>query len=88
MVRRGASLDANQAWWQLLEERQDVAAFELTADDHIAFRVNAVDLKNRLCDVETIILLKGVERQPDHRCSGYQRFDGLPGAQAMGGRGP
>jgi hypothetical protein len=25
MVRRGASLDANQAWWQLLEERQNGA---------------------------------------------------------------
>jgi hypothetical protein len=31
IVRRGASLYANQAWWQLLKERQDGAtlAFEL-----------------------------------------------------------
>ena len=28
MMRRGASLDANQAWWQLLEEHQDGAALQ------------------------------------------------------------
>src|SRR6266404_1214840 len=38
---------------QLLEERQHMAALELTADDHIAFRAAAVGLKNRLGDVET-----------------------------------
>ena len=46
MVRRGASLDANQAWWQLLEERQDVAALQLTADDHLASSINAVHLED------------------------------------------
>ena len=35
MMRRGASLDTNQAWWQLLKERQDVAALQLTANDHL-----------------------------------------------------
>src|SRR5262249_40569222 len=29
---------------------------------------------------------KGVERQPDHRSSGNQPIDGLPGAQTTGGR--
>ena len=53
MMRRGAGLDTNQARRQLLEERQDVAALQLTADDHLAFRVNAVHLKYRLCDIET-----------------------------------
>ena len=48
MVRRGASLDTNQARRQLLEERQDVPALQLTADEHLAFRINAVHLKNRL----------------------------------------
>src|SRR6266446_6708359 len=38
---------------QLLEERQHMAALELTADDHIALRADAVGLKNRLGDVET-----------------------------------
>src|SRR3990170_2412019 len=53
MMRRGAGLDTNEAWRQLLEERQDVAPLQLTADEHLAFRVDAVHLKNRLCDVET-----------------------------------
>ena len=53
MVRRGASLDANQAWRQLLKERQDVATLQLAADDHLARGINAVDLKDRLGDVET-----------------------------------
>jgi hypothetical protein len=36
MVRRGTGLYANQAWWQLLEERQHVATLQLAADDHLA----------------------------------------------------
>jgi hypothetical protein len=32
---------------------QHVAALQLTPDDHLAFRVHAVDLKHRLCDIET-----------------------------------
>ena len=36
MMRRGAGLDADQAWRQLLEERQHVATLQLTADDHLA----------------------------------------------------
>jgi uncharacterized protein with ACT and thioredoxin-like domain len=38
----------NQARRQLREERQDVTALQLTADEHVAFRVDAVDLKDRL----------------------------------------
>src|SRR3990172_899649 len=53
MMRRGTSLDTNQARRQLLEERQNVAALQLTADEHLAFRVDAVHLKYRLCDIET-----------------------------------
>ena len=53
MMRRGAGLDANQARRQLLEERQYIAALELTTDDDLAIRIDAVNLKNRLCDVET-----------------------------------
>jgi hypothetical protein len=53
MVRRGASLDANQEWWQLLEERQDRAPLQLAADDHRAGRINSVNLEDRLGDVET-----------------------------------
>src|SRR6478672_473260 len=53
MMRCGARFDANQARRQRLKERQDVAALQLTANDHLAFRVNAVHLKDRLCDIET-----------------------------------
>src|SRR3990170_5925354 len=53
MMRRGEGFDTNQAWRQLLEERQDVAPLQLTADEHLAFRVDAVHLKYRLGYVET-----------------------------------
>src|SRR6266487_3011190 len=52
MMRRRAGLDADKARRQLLEEGNDVTALQLAPDDHIAFGVNAMDLKNRLCDVE------------------------------------
>src|SRR5262249_10197133 len=52
-MRRGAGLDPDQARRQLLKERQNVAPLKLTADHHLAFRINAMHLKNRLGDVET-----------------------------------
>jgi len=45
-VRRGASLYANQAWWQLLEECQDVAPLQLAADDHLTSGINSVNLEH------------------------------------------
>jgi hypothetical protein len=53
MMRGGAGLDSKEARRKLLEERQDVATLQLTADYHLAFNVNTVDLKNRFGDVET-----------------------------------
>jgi hypothetical protein len=53
MVRRGAGLDPHETPGQLLEESNDVSAIELAPDDHIAFSINAMNLKNRLCDIET-----------------------------------
>src|SRR6266404_2409810 len=53
MVRRGTGLYADQAWRQLLEESYDVAPLQLPADDDLTFRINAVDLENRLGDIET-----------------------------------
>src|SRR5262249_31330156 len=44
---------AIQARRQLLEEGNDVTALQLAPDGHITFRINTMDLKNRLCDVET-----------------------------------
>ena len=46
MMRRGTSLDTNQAWWQPLKERQDVAALQLTANDYLTFRIDAMNLKD------------------------------------------
>ena len=48
MMRCGTGLDPDQVRRQLLEERQEVAALQLTADQHVAFRVDAVHLKYRL----------------------------------------
>ncbi len=53
MMRRGAGFNTDQARRQLLEEGQYVAALELTTEDDIALRIDAVNLKNRLRDVET-----------------------------------
>jgi hypothetical protein len=53
MVRRGASLNANQAWRQLLKECQHVATLQLAADENLAGGINAVDLKDRFGDIET-----------------------------------
>jgi|tagenome__1003787_1003787.scaffolds.fasta_scaffold18005819_2 hypothetical protein len=46
MVRRGASLNADQAGRLLLEERQDLVTLQLAADDHLATGINSVDLEN------------------------------------------
>src|SRR5580704_10850971 len=53
MVRRGAGLDTNQARRQLLEEGQHIPPLKLTTEDDIALRIDAVNLENRLRDVET-----------------------------------
>ena len=50
---QGAGLHAHQAGRQLLEECQDVPAPQLTAHNHLAGRVNAVYLEDRLGDIET-----------------------------------
>ena len=46
IVVTGASLNANQAWWQLLKESQHRPPLQLTTDDHLAASVNAVNLAN------------------------------------------
>src|SRR5204862_7251943 len=53
MMRRSAGFDADEARRQPLKEWQNVPALELTANDYITCRVNSVDLKNRLGDIET-----------------------------------
>src|SRR6186713_2737593 len=52
-MRRGARFDANQTRRQLLEEWQHVLALQLPAHHHLAASVNAVNLKDRLRDIQT-----------------------------------
>src|SRR6476620_3833666 len=52
MMRRSAGFDADEARRKPLKEWQK-PALELTANDYITCRVNSVDLKNRLGDIET-----------------------------------
>src|SRR2546428_13114673 len=53
MMRGSTGFDAYEARRQLLEEWDNVAALELAANDYMTCRVNSVDLKNRLCNIET-----------------------------------
>ena len=53
VMRRRTGLDTNQARRQLLEERQNITALQLAAEDDIALRIDTVNLKNRLRDIET-----------------------------------
>ena len=53
MMRSRHSFDTNQARWQPLQKTPVVASLQLTANDHTAFRINAVNLKDRLRNIET-----------------------------------
>jgi hypothetical protein len=53
MMRRGAGFNTYKARWQLLKKGQDVASLQLAPNDHLPISVNAVDLKDRLRDIET-----------------------------------
>jgi hypothetical protein len=46
-------LRANQLWWQLPKERQNVPALQLPTNDHLASSINAMRLKDRFGNVET-----------------------------------
>ena len=46
IMRSGARLDADQAWWQLLEKRYDLSTLQLPANNHLASSINAVHLKD------------------------------------------
>jgi hypothetical protein len=53
MMRCRTRFNADEARRQLLKERQDVAALELTANNDIPCGVDAMDLKDQFGDVET-----------------------------------
>jgi hypothetical protein len=54
-AKRNASVSGTSSNWTryLLEECQHVTALDLPADDYVARRIDAVDLKNRLRDIQT-----------------------------------
>src|SRR5262245_40407335 len=80
---RGASLDADQARRQLLEERQNVSTLQLTANDHCALRINAMNLKDRFRDVETDCRDRLHDLAPPNR--GASNSAHIFGARAPGG---
>lgn len=45
-------MPTRQAGWQLLEEREHISALQLPADNDVALRADAMNPKDRLCDVE------------------------------------
>jgi hypothetical protein len=53
MMWGGASLNAYQAWRELLKEREHVAPLQLTPDHHASCSIDAMELKDWLRDVET-----------------------------------
>ena len=53
MMRGGARLNTHQTGRLLLEEGQYLTPSQLTADNRVALRVNAVDLKNVLRKINT-----------------------------------
>ncbi len=53
VVGRSASLDADKAGWQLLEERQNLATPQLSANNYFAVCVHPMNLEDRLGDIET-----------------------------------
>src|SRR4030095_14820987 len=52
VMGRGTCFNTDQTRRQLLEERQHITALQLTAKDYIALRIDTVNLKDRLCDIE------------------------------------
>jgi hypothetical protein len=53
VVRRGTSLYANQAGRQRREKLHHLTAAKLLPDDDLLGRINAVDLKHVLGDIQT-----------------------------------
>jgi hypothetical protein len=65
MVRSGASPDADEAWRQLLEERQDVTSLQLTTDDHLAIRIDAMDLEDDFAMSRPIVITVCMDRSSE-----------------------
>jgi hypothetical protein len=50
MMRRRTGFHADKARRQLAEEPRNMAALQLTADNHIPLHVDAMNLEDKLCD--------------------------------------
>src|SRR5262249_24039044 len=77
MMRRSTGLDANEERRQLLKEGQHVPALQLTTKDHLTIRVNTMNLKDRLRDIETDSR-NGLHdlAPPNHECPNSTHIDG------------
>jgi hypothetical protein len=53
VLRGGTGLYANQAWRQRREKLHHLAAAKLLPDDDLLSRIDAVDLKHVLGDIQT-----------------------------------
>ena len=77
VMRRRAGFDANEARRQLLKERQHISALQLTTKDHLTIRVNAMNLKDRLRDIETDSRNRLHDlAPPNHECPNSTHIDG------------
>ena len=65
MVPRSASLDADKAKRQLLEQWKKLATLQLPANSYITLRVHAVDLEDRLGDTSPIVVITGCLAAPN-----------------------
>jgi hypothetical protein len=68
-VRGGTGLHANEARRQSFEELHHLTAAKLLPDDDLLGRIDAVDLKHVLGDIQTDCGNLHVERLPDVVCS-------------------
>ena len=81
MERRRFTRDETR--WQLLEKRQHISTLKLTAKHHAPVRIDAMDLKNRLRDIETNGRNRLHLAPPNHECPNSTHFDGA--SRAGGG---
>jgi hypothetical protein len=56
IVRRGASLCADQTCWQLLKERNYLETLQLAANNHLVSVINAMNLKAGLAMSRPIVV--------------------------------
>jgi hypothetical protein len=77
MMGRGARFDSDETGWQLLKEREHVATLKLAAKDNSSIRIDAMNLKHRLRDIETDCRNRLHSlAPPNHECPNSTHIDG------------